>query len=522
VFCALLFFLQSLPFLSYAGLQNDEVLFAAALYRPATATFSFDVLHYNVPIMLMGYLGALKTWLYAPILLLWAPSSFSIRVPAALIGSLTIWIFFLLLEKLHGRRAAWVGALLLATDSMVLLTTSFDWGPVALQHLLFTSGAYLAVRFHGSGRLLYLYGAAFAWGVALWDKALFIWIFSGLVVVFAPWFRRVRRRAAAGATLAFCLGALPLLGFNLLRHRATLHSTSGFTTAELSPKWRILRSTWNGSALFGYLVNEDSAERPRPPANALENTAFRVRGFAGERRRNGLEAAFLVALLLTPALWRTRSRPVLLISLIAMSIAWIEMAVTKGAGAAAHHTVLLWPLPHIFLAVAFAEASGRMRGYGTALLGIGIAWLISLNLLVTNQYLYQFARNGAAGSWSDAIYPLSDALRRSGAARIGIADWGMLNSLVVLNEGRLPVEWVAESFRPGRTDLPPAPNLPADRGALWVSHTAGNEQFQGVNAGLAAFAERAGYEKRRVTLIYDRNGRAIFDVFRLVPRVPVD
>jgi hypothetical protein len=100
--------------------------------------------------------------------------------------------------------------------------------------------------------------------------------------------------------------------------------------AEIRPKWSILRATWNGSALFGYLVNDDWAERPRRPSTVMEKAAFRLRAVAGERRRNGLEAAFVLGLLLIPSLCFTRGRRALLFCLTAMSIAWLEMAVTKG------------------------------------------------------------------------------------------------------------------------------------------------------------------------------------------------
>jgi argininosuccinate lyase len=39
-----------------------------------------------------------------------------LRVPALLIGALTILLFWKLLDSVHGRRAAWAGGLLLATD----------------------------------------------------------------------------------------------------------------------------------------------------------------------------------------------------------------------------------------------------------------------------------------------------------------------------------------------------------------------------------------------------------------------
>src|SRR5258708_13728525 len=90
--------------------------------------------------------------------------------------------------------------------------------------------------------------------------------------------------------------------------------------------------------------------------------------------------------------------------LITIAAAWFQMAITKGAGAPAHHAVLLWPIPHMFLAVAFAEASLRLRKIGTCVLVIAVLYVAAENLLVTNQYLYQLARYGPPSPWTAAIY----------------------------------------------------------------------------------------------------------------------
>ena len=143
--------------------------------------------------MELTYIGELKTWLYAPIFLIWNPTAASIRVPAILMGALTVLLFGALLQRVHGSRAAWVGSLLLATDVTFLLTTVHDWGPVVLQHLFLAAVLLLAVRWFQTSSGASLIGAAFCCGLAFWDKAVFIWIFSGLVagcLLFAQRFAR--------------------------------------------------------------------------------------------------------------------------------------------------------------------------------------------------------------------------------------------------------------------------------------------------------------------------------------------
>ncbi len=519
--CLLVFFFTGLPFLTYPGPQNDEMLFAAPLYRLDSALCHLRILHHDVPLMTMSYVGALKTWIHAPILRLFRPSCFSLRVPALVFGSLTVWILFRWLESVHSRRAAWIGALLVATDTMFLLTTCFDWGPVALQHFLTVSGLVLVVHFHHTRRARFLAAGFLCFGLAFWDKALFAWVFGGLVCAVLLTFPRelwrdLTWRNCAIATLGLIIGASPLIVYNVLNHFPTFHSTSGFTTHELYPKTFVLAATWNGYALFNYLVNEDTAPNPRGPVNQLEALSFRVRWIGGEHRRNALGWAALVGLLfLVPAIWWSRSRRTVIFCVIVCAVAWLQMGLTKGAGAAAHHAILLWPFPHVLLAVIFAEASMRLRTIGPWLLGIGMALLIGANLLVTNQYFYQLARNGAAGSWSDAMYPLSKDLIQTHPRQIAVLDWGIVNPLDTLDQGRLPLVWATAPFETASPTEAPDPNLWKAPATLWLGHVTGYEQFPGINARVEVFAKGAGFNKVPVRTYYDTNGRAIFESFRL-------
>src|SRR5207244_2867084 len=114
-----------------AGLQNDEALFASPLYTNINQDLS---IHY-VPLMVMSYLGTLKTLLYGPWLWLVGANLWTIRLPMVLAGAATICLFFHLASPLIGRLGAFCGAFLLATDPLFLLTATYDWGPVAIEHL---------------------------------------------------------------------------------------------------------------------------------------------------------------------------------------------------------------------------------------------------------------------------------------------------------------------------------------------------------------------------------------------------
>src|ERR1700728_1602238 len=78
---SLLFFFLGLPFLPLVGLQGDEVYFAGAVYHlPIAPIFYVRLFHRQLPLMMLSYLGALKSWIYIVILGLFRPSYWTVRL----------------------------------------------------------------------------------------------------------------------------------------------------------------------------------------------------------------------------------------------------------------------------------------------------------------------------------------------------------------------------------------------------------------------------------------------------------
>jgi len=469
--------------------------------------------------MLLTYLGALKSWLYFPILTLLSPSYLTVRLPVLIIGSLTVWIFIWLLRRTSGQTAGWVGGVLLATDTMFLFTTCFDWGPVALQHFLALAGLALVFKFASEANRWALWLGFFCFGLALWDKALFLWLFSGLMVATIMLFprelwSRCTLRNVGVAAAGLCLGALPLLAYNAASNLATFRSNSSFDLAQLPSRLHALRITWDGQILWGYMVHAPwSPGAPREAGSALAQISSTIHSAAGFRYHNELEPALWIALALVPLLWLTPARRTLLFCLIAVTVAWIEMAITKDAGLGAHHVVLLWPLPHWFIAVAFVEASRwkllEYRRAGAIALAAGVIFLAGENLLLTNEYFYQLARYGSLGSWNDAIYQLSEEAGRIRSTPLVVDDWGIANALEVL--------------RGGSVSLVAAQEWDHARWAedVWIGHT---PEFQVRGGGTERIAEAArstGYEKQIIKTVPDRNGHPVFEIFHFV-RTPAN
>ncbi|MBV8819287.1 MAG: hypothetical protein JO022_13075, partial [Acidobacteriaceae bacterium] len=186
---------------------------------------------------------------------------------------------------------------------------------MVLQHLLGLLGMTSLVVFAQCHHRRYLAAGWFCFGLALWDKALFVWLLSGMalavVLVYGREVYEHVRRPRQGlvnvsiAALALATGAAPLIAYNVTQNFPTFHGTEGFSTNELYRKSLELRRCWEGTALFGYVVNEDTAPLPHAARNGLERLSFAIRSLVGERKRNLLDFALLALLCAMPVLFRT-------------------------------------------------------------------------------------------------------------------------------------------------------------------------------------------------------------------------
>ena len=520
-----LFLLLAILLIPYPGLQEDEVLFGPPIFHPIWNDH-VTIGHLIIPRMLMSYLGATKSWLFFLIFKFWKPSPYAVRVPAAMVYALTIWIFYSILQMIHSWRAAAVGALLLATDPVYVLAGGFGWCNLQNVFMLASIGAFL--MFYKQHSRPWLACAAFFAGLWIWDKAVGLWMLSGLVLAVAILFPRETWRRLNGtnvvvAMVAFCLGALLLISYNIQNHYPTLRSNAHFSTVGLSAEVEVLRTTANGSAWLGILASEPGPQTIRTPHTSIERWSAALHDYAGEHRSDYLPYVFGGSILLLPLLvaWRRYAAVrTLAFSLMVMSAAWLQMAFTEGAGTGGHHPALMWPFPHLFIAVAFAEVSLRWKAAGGSLLAGVIPVLMVSNMLTVNQYLYQLARFGAARGWSDAILTLSNELPDFHAAQIFIPDWGIINPLTTLSRGRLPVRWEGDPFSsdsPSPAAARDALEAFATGNSIWVTHTAANEMIAGANARLDKMAAADGYHKIELGQVSDSNQRTIFEVFRIVP-----
>jgi 4-amino-4-deoxy-L-arabinose transferase-like glycosyltransferase len=478
----LLLFLGALV-LPYPGVQTDEALFGSQIYYSSGFV---DRVRWGreIPTMLLSYLGALKTWLYWPWLSLVKANVWTIRLPMLLLGCGTVILFARLLQRVHGVRAAWIGALLLAADPSFLLTTTFDWGPVAIQQFLLTAAVALLVAFHQEdGKRQWRWALAwFLLGLALWNKALVLWIFAGAGVAFLAVFPHVIRRylnlkLILIAALCFAAGSAWFIRYNIRKQAATAGNVQ-LDTSELTHKAMLLRDTLNGSSLMGYLFAD-------PP---------------GTVRRESWTPYALGAALILSLLWPSRS---VWFAWIVLAAAWSAMAVTKGAGGGAHHTVLLWPLPQWILAAAFTAPRVKWPTLAPA----AVAMILASQLWVYALYLDLGRRYSSPYAWSDAIFGVAAHVERTRPRAVHVFDWGMFDNTALLLQRNPGLSFHGPPYEAAIFETKPD--------EIWLGYLDPYQNFPGVNEGLRKAYTEAGFEKELVARIRDRSGAEIFEFFRL-------
>jgi len=260
--------------------------------------------------------------------------------------------------------------------------------------------------------------------------------------------------------------------------------------------------------MFGHITALDAGPRPVEPRGLAQHAAFAVNRVFGAQPSDWMMWAVLAAVALTPLVLRRRA---VLFALVFIAVTWAQMFIATGAGGAVHHVILLWPFPALIVAAVSSELAGRMKRRGALVLAVITGGLCFSNLLVVNQYYVTLVRNGPSVRWTDAFPRLASWLAGARAQMIAVGDWGILETLNLISEGELPVTGVPRD-PDAQTDVIPA--MLAMPGVLWVVHNEAAEQWPGSKLALLKMAGKSGYSSELLQTIYDRNGRAIFEVFR--------
>ena len=503
-----------------AGLEEDEVMFISNLWHPGQSRASVSILHRRMPLMMMSYLGALKSWIFAPVFRVWGVSEWSVRVPALLLAVATMVFGGFLMRRISGRLAASIFICLLSTDITFLVTAVFDWGPVVIQNLLLVAGILAFSKWGSEKRNWMLFAGGLLFGLALWDKALFIWNLSGMIVALLLVYpkaliREFRWTRAGLAVSGLVIGACPLLWFNLTHSAATLKDNTHLSLQEVVRKADYVKLSLDGT-LPQYPFADDRYQIPDRDTSWLGGALRALTPAKPQRIASWRPSIFVVVILAGLPFARKAPRRWILFLLISTIAAWFESAVTVGAGESLHHTVLVWPLVYGAVALsASAIAQGRGKFTATAvLLIVGILSVRGIQMLGFT-YLNMLS-SARVTQWTDADKPLGELLRRQAVRRAIIVDWGIADIVAARTADKVAEFDEYFALAGGHFDRDKFVNCHAPD-CVVISHVKERAMDPKTNALLENFFHNLHLTKIDLSVVSDGHGIPTFELFRVRP-----
>ncbi|MBA3496252.1 MAG: glycosyltransferase family 39 protein [Gemmatimonadales bacterium] len=412
------------------GLQYDEILFVnAATGEPTNGLFVAKRV-FGIPVMLMGYIGALKAYLYYPVFQLFGVSPATIRWPVIAASLMTLGLTYGVARFSFGQMTSALLTLAIAVDPTFIYMTKLDFGPVVLMLLLKLAALWFALRTVSSGLPRYLWGMSVACALGMFDKLNFIWFLLALVVACGALFRGelavAYRRHPRGfvfplASLA-AVTAAATVWLVLPQLLASQSAAQGVSLVERLPYvLRVYATTMSGQEPFLHVTGSNlTAKSLTNYVTAASLFAMLAWGVVATRRAGGMARL--------PLRQRTLACHLLLFVLIALQI-WL----TKKAWGP-HHLMMLYPLQYFIafgMAVTLAGAAGAALVTGA---------FVASSLTVGASYAQAF-QPGAEfePQWSPVVYDLVDYLNGRLPDRIVSVDWGIHNQVYALGTPRTRV-----------------------------------------------------------------------------------
>jgi hypothetical protein len=476
-FLTIYFFLAS-PRLSLPGLFVDEVVTVSPLWEEA---LSVKWGAWSFPVSLMGYHGALESYVFAPFAALLGNTPEALRVCAGLFGGaalLAVYGFCLVLFR--NRWIAWGSAFFLGTLSSYVTGSRLGMYHGIIPLFFQMAALYFFVRWFRILERRSLYAAFLLQGAAVGCR---IWFLFGLVAAACAGLAlcrrsRFRRLASLGFSRAARTGAMCFFLFAVGAFPLTLHV--GIRGGEFLSRFRA-RYSQQGPALSEYAHylkvhvvhqlprlwgDDDFLNEIFPPASGAS-----VKWGTCLAAGLGIFWFACLAFLRRGAIhWRKRA------FVLSFPLVWILLV--PFSGPRPNHLFAVIP----FLAIVFvasAEEVWRLAGRRWGRRPVAVGFVATLALVRLGDWPLLPSRlaamDGVSPYFGDAIYPLADWLRHETPNETVAADFRMVLPLrYLLWDGfRLSEK---EPSRSGEEPIllmlygapPPAPPLEIERHATFA------------------------------------------------------
>ncbi|MFQ5452434.1 MAG: glycosyltransferase family 39 protein, partial [Candidatus Paceibacterota bacterium] len=239
------------------GVQFDEVLHVNAALGGLDGSFIYKSI-FDVPVLLMPYIGALKAYITAPVFAIFGVSVFTVRLPMILLAALSLLFLFWANKKYFSIGIATIALWLLAIDPNFIALTRLDSGPVVLGFMMSVLALLFFKKFLKNQKIIFLFLTFAALGLGIFHKLNFVWfingfIFSALIIYYRELIEILKRKSKSARILIIGLfvgGYGTLAGlFIYASYKFALFGTSSLSGID----WYV--RAYNTSTSLMYLLN---------------------------------------------------------------------------------------------------------------------------------------------------------------------------------------------------------------------------------------------------------------------------
>lgn len=483
--------------ISQPGLYYDEMLFGNAAVGGKDYVFTF----HGIPVLIMAYIGALKSWIYYPIFAIFPVNYLSVRLPAILLGVMgAIWLVAALWRG-FGRNTAMIGAVMILLDPTIITHSRLDWGPNALMFFFRGMLVYYIVKWLQTAKPASAWLALAAMSFGLFDKLSFMWVAApaaaALIFVYPHKLRSFFLSHPAHAT-ALAILSVEILAIGLIRSIMLTEHQDIDWAYRISYALGNLRLTMSGGGALNCISGGGFKLEKWFWPGYLIATVIAILGCI---------SLFRVAVLRRLYIW-------LLTFMVLVTVAYISTRTATGA----HHSSVMSGIWQMALApllgAVLDDRNSWLKRFRLiaipAALGLILAGSIVCNIICIKAWAYP-----TSPSWDPAVTRAALFAKEHPDACFLSSDWGIGNQVMTISKGhpRLIECWSQFTAREEAEKV--IAGLPADKDVYIYTSRPGFENFKGNRDNLLNALEKNHFTHEVAMTYPDRNGSPMIEIWKI-------
>lgn len=491
--------------LTFPAIHYDEALYVNAALGGIDDTTFIAARIGELPTLTMPYIGALKSWLYAPVFALFGVDPITMRLPFILLSAGILYLLFRILRPRIGTALSLCVLLATAINASFIIFTRLDFGPVVLDLLLKLLAAWLLLRFIQAprSRELALFWVVMA--VGEFNKINFLWYVAAFgIAAFAAYGKPLIAKLRPIHGIITILGLSWCVGYYLYI-TTTFQFTSNLSFVGFDLMLVNLQTIVGGNWLYNYAFAATSLGLPG---------VFWM--MAGVIAAGGI--------LLAPR-WRPKQvddATVRLFTFFAIFICvlLLQLAITKAATAGWHYFSIIpfWQILFVLgLYVICLKIWPSRRRLALAIAALLVSILSSYNLIVYGAYAEAYGKSTLNSTWSPALYKLVDFTKSHTSIKFASLDWGIHVQLLALDPVRGKYYEVFAPIDPNNPEHSAFvyKNYLSDfENTFYITRTPSQQEAKDLPIAFLKIAEQHGL-KIQEQYYFDDGSQDVYSIFKL-------